>query len=220
MSKTVELDPEGDLMIVLSTTEASSKYPGHVCLANDPCQEHCSAAEDKISPPISSHPNSLDRTLSFKVSSKHVSLASRRFRKMLSGEWTEATTVHPDGCRHVELKGFNSEATNVVLSIIHGKTRSVPRSVGFDLLVMIALLVDDLECHEEVEVFSDMWIEGLRADLPLEWGQDVIPWILVSSVFRKPKIFQTATRTAIVHSPDSIDSLGLPIGRWVFGEYI
>jgi hypothetical protein len=218
MSETVELDPEGDLMIVLSAPEDVSEYPRHVSVANDALQEDCSEAENKASSPVPSHLSSSGITILFEVSSKHVSLASRRFRKMLSGEWMEATTVHPDGCRHVELKGFNSEATNVVLSIIHGKTRSVSRSVDFDLLVKIAILVDDLECHEEVEVFSDMWIEERRADLPLEWSQDVIPWILVSSVFRKPKIFQTATRTAILHSPDPMDSLGLPISRWVLGE--
>lgn len=101
-------------------------------------------------------------------------MASPRFKKMLSGDWVEAKTIHPDGYQHVELEGFNPEGTKIVLNILHEKTRRVPRTVDIELLAEIAVVVDDLECYEEVEVFSDMWIAESRASVPIEYDRDLI----------------------------------------------
>jgi hypothetical protein len=158
--------------------------------------------------------------LQLKVSSKHLMVASPRFKKMLSGDWVEAKTIHPDGYRHVELEGFDPEGTQIVLNILHGKTRRVPRTVDLELLAKIAVVVDDLECHEEVEVFSDMWIAKSRASVPIEYDRDLILGILVASVFRKPDLFKSTTRTAILWSPSPIQTLGLPIRQSVVGETV
>ena len=144
--------------------------------------------------------------------------AIHREQRNLHTPWLK--TIHPDGYRHVELEGFDPEGTKIVLNILHGKTRRVPRTVDLELLAKIAVVVDDLECYEEVEVFSDMWIAESRATVPIEYDRDLILWILVSSVFRKPDLFKSTTRTAISWSPGPIQTLGLPIRQSVVGESI
>ncbi|KAJ5594960.1 uncharacterized protein N7459_001168 [Penicillium hispanicum] len=138
------------------------------------------------------------RAVQFKVSSKHLILACPRFKRMLSGEWLEANTVHADGCRHVVIEGFDTRSLEIVLNALHGKNRKVPRAVDIRLLTDIAVLVDDLECHEEIEVFSQSWITQLRRELPAKWTMTLVPWIFVSFTFNKPDIYTQATRTAIL----------------------
>jgi len=155
----------------------------------------------------------------FKVSSKHLSLASRRFKIMLRGNWEEAKTVHEDGCRHVTLdSGFDPGALKLLLDIIHGKTSKVPRSLNLEMLAKLSVLVDDFECYEEVDVFVDIWLDSLPISPPTEYGRDLVLWILVSSVFRKSELYKSTTRTAILRSTEPIQTLGLPVRGIIVGK--
>lgn len=66
------------------------------------------------------------------------------------------------------MEGFDEQSVEIVLNIIHGKGRKVPRKIDLHLLVDIAILVDDLECYEEMEMVADLWIDSLSPN----WSMD------------------------------------------------
>lgn len=226
MCESYEVDPDGDLLIILPSTE------GAFAPWNDP--EDLEALPDLLeSDPgvgIISSPSTTDEgnllasytspsPLHLKVSSKHLILASRRFKKMLTGNWEEANIIHQDSCRHVTLEGFDPSALKLLLEIIYGKTRKVPRSLDLEMLAKVSVLVDDFECHEEVEVFLDIWLSHLPKSLPTEYNRDLVLWILISSIFRQSAQFKSATRTAILHNTGPIQTLGLPVRSIIVGEW-
>jgi hypothetical protein len=108
--------------------------------------------------------------LRFKVSSKHLTLASPRFKKMLAGPYKEANLP----CPEVTIEEFDSEALKILLNIIHGKNSKVPRSLSLEMVAKVSELVDDLDCYEQVGVFGDIWIRQLEKSLPKEYGRDLI----------------------------------------------
>jgi len=149
-------------------------------------------------------------------------LASPRLKAMFSGPWAEAKNCNAYGLRRWELGDiFDHEAFAIVVDIIHGRNRRVPRSVSLEMLAKISVVVDDLSCFEAVEVFSKMWITELKGSLPSTYCRDLVLWILISSVFRDDTgtILTSATRTAVLHSQGEIDTLGLPIRHDIVGTW-
>ncbi|KAI1084797.1 hypothetical protein F5B20DRAFT_523238 [Whalleya microplaca] len=236
--ETYDVDPDGDLLIILPVLDHpfapwDSEKPKDLSEVDPAVGSASSSDEGNATPPHDTE-EALDDSFAtlhcsdhaeiesegghedvpdvrFKVSSKHLALASPRYRKMAAGPWLGATIIHPDGYHHWVLEGFDKGALKILLDIIHGKTRKVPRSVDLEMLAKIAVLVDDLECHEEVEVFSNMWIRTLKKSLPKEYNRDLILWLLVSFVFDKPPLFKSITQTAILSSDNPIRTLNLPI---------
>jgi hypothetical protein len=193
MSNTrIEIDPEGDTLLILPVEPASTQ-------------------PETPDPPIEKH---------YLCSKKHLTLACRRAAKLFSSQFKEAS-VEPDGLYHWKFEGiFDAEAFELVLKIIHGKTRDVPRSVKLDLLSDIATIVDDLECHEAVAFFSTNWLFGWTVDW-LQPGQlndkPLAQVILASFVFEHASLFQTYTKMAIRHNIDVVSTYDLPIRADVSG---
>ncbi|KAJ1325459.1 hypothetical protein MN608_08652 [Microdochium nivale] len=100
----------------------------------------------------------------FRVSSRHLSLASPVFQQMLNGPWKEAALATAGGGdrRKIEASEWDTEATVILMDIIHGHFSQVPRAVSLELLAKIAILVDYYKCHEIVCLFSSMWIADLK----------------------------------------------------------
>ncbi|KAF3765393.1 hypothetical protein M406DRAFT_16211, partial [Cryphonectria parasitica EP155] len=150
------------------------------------------------------------------VSSKHLTVACPRFDKMLSGDWMEAKQIYLDGCRHVDLEGnFDPAALGILLNVLHGKTRIIPKTLDLDMLTKVAVLVDDFGCNEAIQIWSDLWIQKLEIELPMvseAASEEYLKnWIVISAVFGKPSVFRKATQLVLLHGSDSINSSGLPI---------
>jgi len=147
-------------------------------------------------------------------------LASPRLKAMFSGPWAEANSCDANGLNRWELgEIFDHEAFTTVMNIIHGRNRTVPRSVNLEMLAKISVVVDDLSCFEAMEVFSKMWITELRGSLPSTYCRNLVFWIFISSVFREgtETILTSTTRTAVLNSQGEIDTLGLPIRHDIVG---
>ncbi|KAF4629274.1 hypothetical protein G7Y89_g8873 [Cudoniella acicularis] len=78
------------------------------------------------------------------VSSKHLMLASPVFKVMLG----------------------NQNLKSILMNIVHGHTRKVPRRVSLRALSRLSILVDKYQMLGVVELFSDTWIQFLKKDLP------------------------------------------------------
>ncbi|OBS14981.1 hypothetical protein FPOA_14011 [Fusarium poae] len=107
------------------------------------------------------------------VSGKHLVLASSYFEKMFSGPFTEGKTDH-SGLRQVTATDWDPEAFNIVLTIMHGYHRDVPKSLGLEMLAKLAMIVDYYECHEIIELYADIWLERLKAEAPTVYGRDCV----------------------------------------------
>jgi hypothetical protein len=155
-----------------------------------------------------------------RVSSRHLILASPYFRFALNGPWKEATSVSADGCRNISADDWDPEAFLILMHIIHGHNRQVPRLVGLELLAKIAALVDYYECYEAVEVFAELWLLGLKShsELPSQVGRDLVLWLFISWVFADADIFTSVTSTALQKSLGPLPTWGLPIPQRIVGK--
>ncbi|KUJ15798.1 uncharacterized protein LY89DRAFT_670340 [Mollisia scopiformis] len=149
----------------------------------------------------------LKQPVHMRVSSRHLMLASPVFAVMLDRyKFKEGTTLHAEGSVDIELPDDDPDAWEVLLNVIHGRTRKVPRKVGLLLLTQIAILVNKYEMLDVVEIFSDTWIRRcLKKGLPEQYErcEDVVmSWLFIAWVFEKPKIFKPITRTMIHCAPN------------------
>lgn len=194
------LDPDGDILIISRCQMGTFA----VCHSWDTFNKRSSGVNNKnlIRSP-------LERRM--KASSKHLTLASQRFRRMINNAWPDLNTIHEDGLIHWDTEVVDIEAFMVVMNIIHGRNRKVPQTIDLEMLAKISVVVDDLQCYEAVEVFSRVWIDKLKASIPAVFSRDLILWILISVVFYQLRIFRTCTRVAILQSMAPIPTLELPI---------
>ncbi|KAF4338325.1 dynamin family [Fusarium beomiforme] len=97
------------------------------------------------------------------VSGKHLELASSYFKKMFSGPFMEGKADH-SGLRRVTASNWDPEAFNIVLTIMHGYHRDVPRSLGLEMLAKLAMIVDYYDCHEIIELYADICGKLIEAE--------------------------------------------------------
>jgi hypothetical protein len=110
------------------------------------------------------------------------------------------STTFSEGC-DLQSKGTvviplsdDSEALIILMYIVHGIMRKVPRSITLDTLTELACLTDYYQLHEAVEFVSDTWIASLKQKaFPKSLGPAVIPWLFISWVFRKRDEFKKIT---------------------------
>lgn len=130
-----------------------------------------------------------------RVSSKHLILASPTFRSMLGPNFEEGQRLRIEGSTDIALGDDDPDAFEILLNIIHGLTRKVPRTVSLEMLTKISVLVNYYQMQEVVELFSDTWIEHLaREGLPVSHGPEAVSWLLIAWVFHKPLEFRAVSR--------------------------
>ncbi|GKT62232.1 hypothetical protein ColTof4_02143 [Colletotrichum tofieldiae] len=180
-----------------------------------PCIEP-GAGEDS---PSVQNANIDDETeIKFLLSSRHLVLASRYFNAKLNGTWKEATPHPVDRRYHLEASDWDPDALLILMQVIHGRMRSVPRRIGFEMLAKIAVLVDYYDCHEVMEVISSIWIDALKGQLPSECNRDLVLWLLISHVFQQDDIFSRITKTAVLEGQGPLPTMDLPIPSIIIGE--
>ena len=136
------------------------------------------------------------KDIHMQVSSKHLTLASSVFARMLYGEFREAETLRSAGQAEFRLPDDDPVALSILLNIVHGHNRRVPRRLELTMLTEVASLVDKYYMVEVIEVYSDMWVDNLKDDVPRSFTNDLLPWLCISWVFQKAKIFKNTTKIA------------------------
>lgn len=150
--------------------------------------------------------------LHFLCSKKYLTLASRRADKIFASGFIEAIPKETDGLHHWKFKAiFDPEAFEIVMKIIHGKTRDIPRTVKLDLLAGISAVVDDLECHDALWFFAKGWLLSFKNRAPKRMNKELTQLILISFVFDDAVLFETSTKTAITCNTGLVPTFNLPI---------
>jgi hypothetical protein len=186
-----QIDPEGDVILFM---------PGY-CIKNKKIISSGTEAQ-------------------FLVSSKHLKLASPYFKSLFADRWSKGTRLRTNEMAQIPIKDFKPETLLVLLNVVHGHDRKVPRSVSFQQLVELTLAIDFFQCNEAVEIFAAMWINSLRSSVPSEWSPDTKKWIMIASVFKDHTIFAITTKSAIVAGTCDFTTEGLPIPAFVPGKSI
>lgn len=123
------------------------------------------------------------------VSSKHMMVASPVFRAMLRHRnFKEGQELSTKGKLELPLPDDDVAAMTIILDVLHGRSRRVPREVSLDALTQVSILVDKYQMVEAVEVPSDVWIEKLRKTIPDVYSSkstEVHRWLAIPWVFRK-----------------------------------
>ncbi|QKD57004.2 uncharacterized protein FOBCDRAFT_139514 [Fusarium oxysporum Fo47] len=195
MSNTcVAIDPNGDTLVILATKQDPP-----------PSKEPTEPAGTTESPTfIEKH---------FLCSQKHLTLASRRASKLFSSAFKEASK-QDDGLYHWNFGDvFDVQAFEVVLKIIHGKTRGVPQYAGLDLLSKVASIVDDLECYDALSFCTERWLSSYSTlyTLPERMDKTLAQLILVSFVFANKHIFRKCIQRAARYTCEGMPTFDLPI---------
>jgi hypothetical protein len=147
-------------------------------------------------------------------------LASRYFLTILSGEFPQAMTLRTQGHVTIPLQD-DLDSMIILLNVIHGAGRKVPRQVSLDVLSKLAVLVSRYEMLSTVEFFSDTWIDNLqRGGLPKMYNENVLPLVFVFWVFDRPDEFRDMTRLAQRESTEKLeDDVGdMPILHGIIGK--
>jgi hypothetical protein len=243
-----EIDPEGDIIIKLqasnpvsapsnetqdrpSSTFRSPSEEALDCSRNGPGSEHPLVADEptKLNFPTGNEPEAISgeqsdgeavptASVNIRVSSRHLILASPQAKRMLDAAWKERNILNSQGLLIMEEKDWGEEALLILMNIIHGKNRSVPKSINLEMLAEVAVLVDYYECYEAVEVYSDMWMAPLRKKVPKTYCKEIVLWVCISWIFRQPAEFHTATGVALNFSTDPIQTMELPIPERIIRE--
>ncbi|KAI1467648.1 uncharacterized protein F4812DRAFT_404132 [Daldinia caldariorum] len=230
------LDPDGDVLLTLHNPNApfavwdpdwykdvpSSPLPEQ----NDAKSQNSDRSEfnDQTQPeahsetgqssPASDQPSTTSTSPSssqvkFRVSSKHLCLASEYFKRLLQGPWKEATSTSEDGLRHVDAYHWDQEAMLTLMQIIHGRNYHLPLYPTLEYLAKIAVLVDYYQCHEAVSLWAGKWL--LSINIANVFDRDTILTILVGQVFKESGLSEKAARVAMRECPGKLPTLGLPI---------
>jgi hypothetical protein len=196
------IDPDGDTLIIIPYTTSSSETTD----ASETTHSHEGTDTDTVT------------ETRFKVSRNHLTVASRRAKRMFQGEYLETQKSEIDGCYHWKFEPiFDPEALGIVLRIMHASNQNLPDNVTLEMLVSIGKIVDDLQCHEALSFFVKVWTSRIGQPIPHYMCKSLIQWIFVASVFKFDEYLRKATRVALMDSTGHIDSLGLPIISDIIG---
>lgn len=223
-------DPNGDIILILR--DLSPAFAVWKESAKSPPKKRPRSAIEEVFPELSDKSllegkredhleegRSEHSSVEMRVCSRHLVLASSYFKKMLDGDWKEAKALQTQQTFRMEIKEpWDPDALRILMDIMHGRTRKVPKSISLEMLAKIAVLVDYYQCLEVVEVWVNMWIEPLKITAPKRYSRDTILWMCISWVFRQRVLFQAATSAALMHSRERVQTMELPIPESVIGK--
>lgn len=131
-----------------------------------------------------------------RVSSRKVMLASPVFKAMLKHSFMEGTTLRATGKVEVPLPDDDPVAFALLMDIVHEtKPRAAP-VMDTLFLTKLAILVDKYRLQQYVATHSDEWVESLRVEIPQTFTPELLHWLCISWVFRRPMEFNLVTRIA------------------------
>ncbi|KAG6037850.1 hypothetical protein E4U40_002062 [Claviceps sp. LM458 group G5] len=164
----------------------------------------------------------------FRLSSRHLALASPVFKTMLNGFWKESAPLSDQSNRSAkplsplqndsncqvryELAAteWGAEDFLLLMNIVHCQSIKVPYSIDLERLGRMSVLVDYYQCQEATQFFASLWIDKLSGSLPTTYGRDCVTWIFVSWVFSRSNIFEKMTQVAIRTCEGGLGTINLP----------
>lgn len=161
--------------------------------------------------------NVLGNYARFQVSSKHLTLASDYFKRMLKSCWAEGNALSKKGAVEIPVNDCKSDILLIILNIIHGRTRRLPQKLSLPQLADIAVATDFFQCHEAIEIFADIWIQNLKSLVSPSFSENTKQWIMIAWVFNSNDILRQAETIAIQQGTGPFQTSNLPIPKSIKG---
>ncbi|KAI4950459.1 hypothetical protein J4E91_004342 [Alternaria rosae] len=173
--------------------------------------EPSSAVQRTPSPDLPEEPE--EESIHYHVSSRHLILASVAFKRMLAQNgFAESVRNEADGLYHITAHDWDAEAFLIVLRIVHGRNKLIPREVRLEMLAKIAVLEDYYNFGEALDLFTEVWIRELtNRPIPQTHCRDLVLWVWVAWVFDVEQQFTNVTATSMRQITESFRTLDLPI---------
>ncbi|KAF4416342.1 hypothetical protein FACUT_12638 [Fusarium acutatum] len=226
-------DPRADTLLILQNPNAHLREENEVQVDSEPEYERLGSDEAGLMETTKARrdsPMTLDNDQSyprgsleeggstqveFRVSSRHLSLVSPVFRAMLESQFKESR-LNDQGLYELQASEWDAEALVILLDIIHGHHREVPKRISVETLSHIAIIVDYYGCHEIMELVFAAWVSYLG---PAEEfvKQDPLRWLFISWVFRQESLFTTATKMLLLYDNGKY-VVDLPIPQPILGN--
>lgn len=139
------------------------------------------------------------------VSSRHLMLASPVFKSMLQPRFAEGLTLQRDGKVVIPIFDDDCAALQILLNIIHGRTRRIPETINIQMFTMFVVLVDKYQAHEVVEFFTNIWFNKLKYGILHMLRDNLYPWLCICWVLRRKEEFRELTRIAQLETTGRVD---------------
>ena len=152
------------------------------------------------------------------VSSKHLSLASKVFEAMFHSKSLEGISSNNRELVTIPLLDDNFHSLQILLNIVHGLTRRVPRQVERRILLQAVVLIDKYEFYEVAEVFTDMWFECLRPTMPQNLHQDLASWVYICWELGKLEEYHNLIKITIWETNNGLEDGDGLVPFWIIGK--
>ena len=201
----LELEPiEVGLELVEDTLDAGENVPDDTEVADPEPATDQNEIPDAVEVPAPT------RQVEILVSSKHLTLTSKVFKSMMKNCFKEGSELREQGSARLPLPDDSLDALLILLNLMHGKVKEVPREIGLSVLIAVAVLVDKYELIEITDLVADRWIAS-AVDTALQQFDNLLPWPCILWVFRKSEIFGRMTGIGQLESKSLIEGYGLPL---------
>ncbi|RHZ61148.1 uncharacterized protein CDV56_107503 [Aspergillus thermomutatus] len=210
-----EIDPSGDVVLVLSaqrrapvktsSTEptAQAKPASSTSPASTEADHHTPLKQDsgeKPSDPEEAAPAAVETPQTrFRVSSKHLTLASEYFKAHIKKRIAPTSTADEPGYDEVHMLDCDPEAFLIVMNIIHGKGQQIPNEVDVAMMLKVAAVVCYLDCEPACTFVLGVWIKRLldAKKVVYDTWDNCLKWAYISWAFRQPSLFTSSTSAAM-----------------------
>lgn len=215
-----EIDKDRDAIAIIRNANQPIAARGYSPLWGDALPQYSTAESRRnefvVRTPVPEGGGS-QREIWVLFSSKKLALVSPYCRQTITSNLTETRSRHT--YRHItNAQGWDVEALEIVMRIIHGRIANVPEIISLEMLAKIAVVVAHYHCDEAVKSHSDKWISNLTEPLPTCYGRDLVLRLFTSWVFSDGDAFQALTAIAMRESRGPIHTLGLPIPKSIIGK--
>ncbi|GIJ90713.1 hypothetical protein Asppvi_009675 [Aspergillus pseudoviridinutans] len=216
MSGTCHLiDPSGDVVLVLSAQRRapSETSPAEEATQTKPVPSTCPAStEANNNASIKKNaggklPNPKDGAAAvvetpqtrFKVSSKHLTLASNYFKDHLKKRISPASTADEPGYVEVHMLDSDPGAFLIVMNIIHNQGQQIPKEVDAAMLLKVAAVVRYLNCQEACTFFFGVWMKRLVDEnkIVFDTWDNCLKWVYISWASNRHSLFTSSTSAAM-----------------------
>lgn len=156
-----DLDPDGDITFVVRRpqhgTERNSCAQSSECPASILSYHAQVKIEDGQTPQATMEDKVKYAT---RASSRQLKLHSPYFMHMLQPSWREGELLKSSGSLSLDVRHWCPRAFYMVMSLLHGKTQAMPRSVDIPTLGNVTAVVDFHRCFKATEFFSRLWLDA------------------------------------------------------------
>ncbi|KAL5616024.1 hypothetical protein FOBRF1_004772 [Fusarium oxysporum] len=203
-----DIDPGGDVELILKKPNKQNIVPESPTFhgnpvdpesPNPPCLGRYQVFSELYPDGENENP---DVEVRVRVSSRHLTFASRTFRAMIEGTWKEGNSSSRP-IRQISAENWDAFALAIVLDSIHGRHHEIPTQITDGLLTRIATIVDYCECRQAMHFNYEVWAHGKT--LPSKLCNAALLWLHVSWVFHDENRFRIAARLFVRFSIGAYD---------------